>query len=317
MRFSPLESKRVIIALLISALLHLTGWSAYEAGKKLGIWDHLRALLPVRHPAKPHPQLARQTPDQERQIFVDVTHPETEAPKNTVYYSDQNSLAANPNSAIDSNQPKLNGKQKDNPKTEDVDRTSKLQPTAPPTQPQPATPPQQQPPPQSPYNLGDVKLTKAETPNPEKQPQPTPQTQPRPRTIKEAMAQQHQMPGREMQQDGGVRRTQMWSSLDVRGTPFGDYDRAIIEAVQQRWYDLLDSRRFALDRTGRVVLHFKLKSDGTVEELSFVSNDAGATLGYVCEESIMEAAPFAKWPPDMLRMIGENFRDITFTFDYY
>lgn len=119
-----------------------------------------------------------------------------------------------------------------------------------------------------------------------------------------------------MQQDGGVHRRRVYSSLDTKSTPFGAYDRALIEAVQQRWYDLLDSQRFALDRTGRVTLHFRLKSDGSVEELAIVANDAGATLGYVCEESIMDVAPFAKWPPDMRRMIGENFRDLTFTFIY-
>jgi hypothetical protein len=315
---SPLESKRVIVALLLSLFLHVAVWGTYEAGKKLGYWDRLRALLPARHLVKKGPPPAQQSEAQDRQIFVDVSHPEADAPQKTQFYSDKNSLAANPDSSVDSNQPKLNGKQKDIPKTEDVERLQKLQPSATPTPPQPQTPPAPQPPPPSPFNMGDVKLAKTDTPadRPDETP-PTPVTKPRPRTIKEAMAQQHQLPGRLMQQDGGVRRARVWTSLDAKATPFGDYDRAIIEAVTQRWYDLLDSRRFALDRTGRVILHFKLKSDGSVEELTFLANDAGTTLGYVCEESIMEAAPFAKWPPDMRRMIGENFRDITFTFDYY
>ena len=40
--------------------------------------------------------------------------------------------------------------------------------------------------------------------------------------------------------------------------PFGEYDHAIVVAVTQRWYDLLDSHRFAQDRTGEVVLQFRL-----------------------------------------------------------
>ena len=32
--------------------------------------------------------------------------------------------------------------------------------------------------------------------------------------------------------------------------------RRIIEAVTQRWYDLLDSQKFALDRTGKVGCDF-------------------------------------------------------------
>ena len=34
--------------------------------------------------------------------------------------------------------------------------------------------------------------------------------------------------------------------------------RAFIAAVTQRWYDLLDSRQFAMDRNGKVTLRFRL-----------------------------------------------------------
>jgi hypothetical protein len=136
--------------------------------------------------------------------------------------------------------------------------------------------------------------------------------------LKQAQAQQQQqLPGQKLQQDGGVRRQRLWSSLDTKATAFGDYDRSIIDAVTSRWYDLLDSRRFAMDRTGKVIVHFKLKFDGTVDELEIQENTVGELLGYVCEESVQESAPFAKWPSDMRREIGANFRDISFTFYYY
>jgi hypothetical protein len=51
--------------------------------------------------------------------------------------------------------------------------------------------------------------------------------------------------------------------------------------------------------------------------MKILANDTGTTLGYVCEEAVQESAPFAKWPADMKRMIGANFREITFTFYYY
>lgn len=120
-----------------------------------------------------------------------------------------------------------------------------------------------------------------------------------------------------MKQDGGVRRQRLWSSLDTKATAFGDYDRAIIEAVTQRWYDLLDSHRFAEDRTGKVIVYFRLKPDGTVDEVKILENTVGELLGYVCEESVQEAMPFAQWPSDMRREIGTNYREISFTFDYY
>ena len=37
----------------------------------------------------------------------------------------------------------------------------------------------------------------------------------------------------------------------------------------------------------------------------------------ICFALKEEAAPFEKWPPDMRRMIGANFREITFSFFYY
>jgi hypothetical protein len=72
-----------------------------------------------------------------------------------------------------------------------------------------------------------------------------------------------------------------------------------------------------MDRTGKVTLQFKLKSDGNVVEMQTIENTVGTLLGSVCRSSIEEAAPFAPWPADMQRMIGANFREITFTFYYY
>jgi len=263
-------------------------------------------------------QLPTPTPTQnyESEIFVDVSHAEPEPPKKTKYYSNKNSRAANPDADRDSNQPKLNGKQKDVPKTEEVPQLPKLQPSMPPPQPKVAQPETPKPPveePQTPGDLDPIKPKAATTPP--KQP-PPPE---RPRTLKEARAQQHQdqLPGQQMKQDGGVQRKIEWSSFDAKATAFGDYDRKIIEAVTQHWYDLLDSRHFAQDRTGKVILHFKLKFDGTVIEMRTLENTVGETLGYVCQEAIEEAAPFGKWPPDMRRMIGSNYREITFSFYYY
>jgi membrane protein involved in colicin uptake len=125
------------------------------------------------------------------------------------------------------------------------------------------------------------------------------------------------LPGQQLKQEGGVRRQRIWSSLDAKATPFGEYDRAVVEAVTQRWYDLLDSHRFAQDRKGRVTLQFKLKPDGSIVEMHSSENTVGQLLGYVCQEAIEEASPFAKWPEDMKKMIRANYREITFTFYYY
>ncbi len=331
LRYSGFEMERLTLALLISLLLHLAIWGGYEGGKKLGWWEKLRQLTQAHQAAKknpPPPPVTQQA--EEPEIFVDVSHAEPDPPKQTKYYSNKNSIAANPNAHRDEKQPELNGKQKLVPKTEDAPRLVKLQPTPPPQPAQPPEKPQEQPapevppakpaPPNDPMSLGDLhlaKITDATTANQQQPQQPTQAPRERPRTLKAAQAQQPQLPGQQMQQAGGVRRQRLWSSLDARATPFGDYDRAIVEAVTDHWYALLDSRHFAQDRTGKVILKFKLKYDGTITEMQPLESTVGETLNYVCQEAIEEAAPFAAWPPDMRRMIADNYREISFVFYYY
>lgn len=314
LRFSRTETERLLAALVISLCLHLGAWGAYEAGKQLHWWDalHLPTWLHKTVKATPQPPPAAPPEETEPTVFVEVTQPDTEAPKNTKYYSNHNSHAANPDADRNSKQPKLNGHQRDVPKTEDVPRLSKLQPSPEPPHPQSQTAASQA---ASPMNLGDVKLS---------QPKPTDhpgqetlaKTEQRPRTLNQARQMLH-LPGQQMQLDGGAHRNRLVPSFDAKATAFGDYDRAVIDAVTQRWYDLLDSQQFAQDRTGVVTLKFKLMFDGTIQDISVVQNTVGELLGYVCQDSIEGAAPFGKWPDDMRREIGKNYREITFSFYYY
>jgi hypothetical protein len=341
LRFSRGESARVIVALLASLLLHLGIYGCYHTGNKLGWWQgwHLPAWLQRLEP-KPYAMNAQLAHNRsEPTLFVDVSHADADAPANPKYYSNKNSRAANPEVA-NASIPKINGRQTDVPKTENVPKpvpksngsqavksepSHKSEPSPDLTRLQPAMPPP------SPTFLAhthnpNAPQTPGETdwPNQNTNPQAlksepaASRAQPeRPRTLKQALAQREQIPGVQMKQAGGVDRHAMWSSLDAKATPFGDYDAAIIEAVSQRWYDLLDNHRYAEDRSGKVMLRFKLKPDGSVIEMQTMDNSVGQLLGYLCQEAIEEAAPFAKWPPDMARMIGSNYREVTFTFYYY
>src|SRR6202012_382848 len=246
LRFGRFESRRLLAALLLSLLVHLIGWGGYELGKKLDWLKYLQALSWLEHVKKttsPPPKPA----DTEPTVFVEVTQADPEPPKNTVYYSDKNSHAANPDADKNSNKPKLDGKQKDVPKTENVPKPSQPKPTPPQTPPpvHPAQDTEQS----SPQNMGDTQLTKVEkTGQPTENPQP--QQLSRPRTLSEALARQH-IRGQEMQQDGGVSRNRLVASFDAKATSFGAYDGAIIAAVSQYWYDELDRHQYAQDRSGQ------------------------------------------------------------------
>ena len=310
LRLSRFERKRLAWALALSLAAHFLVWGGYELGKKTGLWQRLHWAA--------HKQLAekKKTPppiqDVDPSIFLDVDPDQAtpEVPKNTKYYSSKNSRAAQTEASREANQPKLNGKQADVPKTKDVPRTpnTKMQPAS-------QTPP-------SPEKLaamksmlqaGDLKLAKLET-SPEKN-DAKPE---RPRTLNEARAQQaSQMPSMQMRQDGGTRRMAIVPSLDARATPFGDYDKKFIEAVTQRWYDLLDSQQFAQDRSGKVMLRFRLSYDGSISDMEVLQNTVGELLSYVCQKAVTDPSPFQAWPSDMRRMVGENYREMIFTFYYY
>ena len=296
--------RRLGLALALSLAVHLFAWGGYEADKQLG-WSQ-RLLWPTWLPRlaimkvvpAPVPQ------NNEAQLtFVEVAQPTTEAPQNTKYYSSQNSRAADPTKG-NKEVPQLNGKQTEVVKTENVPRPdfNKLQP-APPAPPQQKSQPATRP--------GDLTLGKPENSRQQQEPE-------RPRTIKQALAQQsHQLPGRQMKQDGGMHRAALVPSLDVKATPFGAYDAAFIAAVTQRWYDLLDSRQFAMDRSGKVTLRFHLNYDGSIADMKVLENTVGDVLGYVCQKAVTDPAPFSPWPREMRQLINENYREITFTFYYY
>ncbi len=307
LRWSRLEKKRLLVALIVSLLLHVIGLGVYQWGVNKHWWQPMKILsaLPKIPPNQKPPQ---SKPPEEQIVFVDVSHEEKEPPKKAKYYSNKNSQAANPDATKDLNDPKIEGKQSVTPKTESGTRPSKLAFATPAPMSLRGVAPTKT---ESPQERGDLDVAQ-KTSEQKQQQQPQP---PRPRTLKEA--QQNLTQGEAMKQEGGVKRVRVYSSLDAKQTPFGNYDKQIVDAVTDKWYAMLDSGHFAQDRTGKVVVRFKLKYDGTILEMSTLENTVGISLTYVCRQAIAEAAPFSKWPDDMRRMIGANFREVSFTFYYY
>jgi hypothetical protein len=174
--------------------------------------------------------------------------------------------------------------------------------------PRPVPPPEKTPPP--------VETARSE-PVP-RQPQPVPEVEPartRPRTVAEAKLRQELLTGEKTQQEGGVQRKGA-PQLEVKGRAFGAYDEALVLAVQQRWYDLLDKRRFAGGVRGRVVINFKLYSNGTVSIVEPAESDVDALHEALCIRAVRDPAPYETWPAAMLREVGRPYREMRFTFFY-
>jgi outer membrane biosynthesis protein TonB len=314
---SRLEIKRLVWAFALSLAIHAFVWGGYEGGKALGIWDRLRmpawikALTQLTKP--PRQQLKPLVAESEPPLmFVEVNPAVStaEAPKKAPYYSDKNSRAANSDADADTDAPKISGSQEHVAKTDDVKRNdpNRLQPYRPPE-------PEEASKPKSAMTMGDLALGKPDTTTRQDNGQADGQ---RPRTVQEALTRQQlsKIPGQKMRQEGGVKRRMDIEALDARATPFGAYDAALIEAVSKRWYDLLDSRNYSGEGSGKVVLKFHLKQDGTITDMEVVESTVDTILSYLCQQAVRDPAPFERWPGDMRRMIGADYREIKFAFFY-
>jgi len=297
----------------ISLAIHLLTYGTYTVGKQLGWWQHLawpawlhhaQAQL---HPEKNNSQTQNQTADDRTpQLFIETTPVQAvaDAPKNAQYYSDKNTAAANPDSDKDTDVPKINGTQTLIAKTQDTPRKNvPLQPSLP--APELRSRPKD--------TSGDLAFAKPKT----DQDDTGEAEHTRPRTLAEVRQQvdPSKIVGQKMKQDGGVRRRLDFSSVDAKATPFGAYDAAFIEAVQQRWYDLLDAHDFVQGHRGHVTLDFILNYDGRITDMNIIENDVGEMLGLLCQKAILDPAPFSAWPSDMRRMLGDS-RRLQFTFYY-
>jgi hypothetical protein len=291
------EGERVALALAISLLIHTTIWAGYELNR----YEHWVPRLPFLAAKQvPVPVVRYEEPLE----FVTVPSPSTEAPKKAEYISNKNAIAADDSQNKASNTPKLNGKA-DIPQTQDIPRPVFSKSLNGNDNHQADDAGESTGSKQS-QNAGDMTLGK-----PEEQ-----QEQPRPRTLKEAYAQMaRRLPSMTMKEDGGAERKARVPSFDVKLTGFGDYDERFVETVSQNWWNLLASQKFAEDRTGKVVLMFRLNYDGTISHLSVAENNVGELLGYVCEKAVLDGAPYERWTEDMRLKLGDS-TDVQFTFEY-
>jgi hypothetical protein len=302
------------VAFAISLIVHGLLFGGWRLGKTLGWWDHQATwLLNITKRLQTRRAMARLAPPppepQLREIpltfmEVDPSVAVTEVPKDAKFYGTQNSLASNPDPR-DKPDPKIDGKQKHVVRTEDVPKPFPLQPSVAPAP--PPEPPQPKPKAEAPGDLAKLEVKAPAT-------QEKPVVRDKPRTLADARERKNMLMGQKVEQDGGA-KLRGRISPSVQFSIFGAYDAAFIAAVQQRWYDLLDSSHFT-QQSGKVVLEFRLMYDGRITDMKVNGNDVGELLGLLCQRAVLDPAPYAKWPEDMRRKIGQNYREVTFTFFY-
>lgn len=349
----PDGPRPLLWALGVSLLLHLLAGLTYSL---LAVWvarspetapEWAKDLVRPTVPPAVLAQAAR-PPEPEWQeinldfVEIDPANAVEETPKDARLYSNANTLSGQPvPSERKQKDPQITGTQKNVVKTFDTLRPAQPQPAEKPTPPdkepekevarESAKPekPQEEKKPQpagGPKDSGETQLAAA---NPkasvdkvqeeQKAVEPQAAGAPRRKPIKrlaEAREQKGIILGEKMMKEGGSPRISISPSFDVRSSPFGDYDLRLVAAVQERWWALLEERRYSLERTGKVVLRFQLHADGTISQLQTLQSDVGDMLGFTCEAALMGASPFGRWP-SALKAQAADPREITFTFNYY
>ena len=105
------------------------------------------------------------------------------------------------------------------------------------------------------------------------------------------------------------------AAFNVAASPFGAYDKKLIQAVQSRWLALIERYGF-YERAGTVTLRFELYDDGKVDNLSRTENTAGEMLALICEKAVTDSAPFEPLSEQLRVLVGKDPREVNFTFYY-
>jgi len=274
-------------------------------------------------------------------IETDERQATTEQPPNTPYYSDRATLAANPENPTGKagDTPYLAGEETRMMSTENVPvprpGAPAAAPPAPPSPP-PAAPAEARPPApaekppvlaqsglrvveqqrqseiQRQENIRNTARLGPETTAADARPPVPPQPPAAPAisspTGREIAA------GKSRLVAAGVDRTGV-AAFNVAASPFGAYDRKLIQAVQSRWIALIE-RYGVYERAGTVTLSFLLSDDGKVANLQRKENSAGEMLALFCEKAITDAAPYDPLPDQLRPLVGKEPREVNFTFYY-
>jgi outer membrane biosynthesis protein TonB len=332
------SAERLLLkAVAISLGIHLAAFGGWKWGRTHAWWKPL--AMPAWLQLMPHlspSRLARQLPAAQRSqpppplIYIDVDPALAAAqpPANPKFYSTENTVAANPEKKVPSDQPHINGTQEQVVKTvAPGSRTVPLQPSPPvektaetaATETKETAESRALPKPAS--TAGDLVEAKPALKVQESKgtsdsatgtgaaTQPAPS---RPRTLAQAQ-EKAGAPGPRMRQPGGVNRLAEDSSVDAARTVYGDYDRDFIDAVRARWFELLKGREN--DAAGKVVLEFNLHADGRISDMKMQFSNVNELLSLICQQAVLDPSLYKPWPAEMRRVISDP-REIRFTFYY-
>ena len=341
------------MAVAFSLFLHAGGYGTYLIGKSLGWWQPkgmpawLQALQNFLTPSQKAIQ-ARLAAQQQAQAapasaltFLDVDPlASTTPPEKPKFYGAVDQRAANPDLAKPAEDPNVKGREL--PFLKVTEAKPKGKRSAEEARDVPLQPSVAQPPTTAQPNVKESDITsptKAGKKSQQKQAGETLMAKAEPRTVEgtangevgEGLAESAQQPRRprsiaevKARQQGGdpTARTLIQGGVsnkgrlghDIKATQTGAYDKAFIDAVSERWFQILEN--VSVNQVGEVQLEFNLTADGRITDMTVKKSNVNPALTLYCQSAIIDPSKYPEWPREMRREIGSDLRKITFTFYY-
>lgn len=103
-------------------------------------------------------------------------------------------------------------------------------------------------------------------------------------------------------------------AIDATFSEFGEYEQQFYAAIQTGWYQEIDFFQ-PIDTATRVHVRFRIKADGTVDEVKAVQSTASKIATVICVTAITKRSPFRPWTEEMVKVFGEE-RWLNLVFNY-
>lgn len=97
---------------------------------------------------------------------------------------------------------------------------------------------------------------------------------------------------------------------------FRPYVRTMLRQIDKEWRRGIAQLRLNPPPGSRVIIRFRLGSDGLVARIEDVDESAGKMATYACVNAITIAQPYRRWTKEMILALGHE-QEFTVTFLYH
>jgi hypothetical protein len=103
-------------------------------------------------------------------------------------------------------------------------------------------------------------------------------------------------------------------AIDATFSEFGEYQQQFYAALQAGWYQEIEFFQ-PIDTSTRVVVSFRITSDGTIHDVEIQHTTASEIATLICETALTKRSPFRPWTKEMVKVFGEE-RELEVVFHY-